>query len=228
MNIMTLADLASSDAIPVVVSNIDFPGRTLRNPSLVQQVVYVLDKHKLNITVLDTVFGSFLAAAGEFTYDDAVKNAYNGMSDDTKRSKPVFFQYENFTWRGNLIHHKWINHNSEVWTTTSIKLPNDGYLYTTQAEKFADGHRLLRDDQLHYLTNILTFTDAFFADSEVSLWCFYRVNEGRAEFKVKCEAKRAWLYITFEYGTPEGDYSKGYRKADLKKFLALAKEASQK
>lgn len=228
MNVTTLADLASSDAIPVVVSNVDFPGRTLRNPGLIQQVVYILDKHKLNIAVLDAVFKGFLLRVGEFTFDDAVARTYSDMSNDTKRSRPVFFPYETFTWRGSLVHHKWTEHDGDVWTTTSIKLPNDGYIYTAQSEKSVDGHRLLHDDQIQYLANIMKFSDVFFGDSDVSLMCFYRSSEGRAEFKVKCEEKRAWLYITFEYGTPEGDYQKGYGKADLKKFLALAEKESQK
>ena len=51
------------------------------------------------------------------------------ISENQYKSK-VLFRYDERTWTGTIIRHKWYNNeDKKEWFTYSIKLPNDGYFY---------------------------------------------------------------------------------------------------
>lgn len=217
--------MIAPDENAVVVSNIQFPSLTLNNSTLAHQLISIVPQAKLKIDVLDGVFASFMSAVGPpLNYQYALDNYYRPQSLG-KQYEKVTFTYDNFQWLASITYLTWKEgHSGEVKTTTAIKLPNNGYFYNSMAEyQDQNGHRLLRSDHVEKLVNVAEFVSNFFGSQPISVMPFSRADEGRMEVKAWCESLKAWLYVTFEYGVPEGDYSKGYDDPALQRLIAAEK-----
>lgn len=100
-----------------------------------------------------------------------------------------------------------------------MKLPNDGYNYNKRCESVEEGVQVLKEDSIDRLENIMNYALKFFDDENISVRIFYLTKKNRLNIKVRSEALKSWLQITYEYGYPKEKLSKWYTKNDILSLL---------
>lgn len=211
------------EAYDVIFSNLKGEGKELSNFLLVTKLLQKINIEKLNLKVLDDVFASFVKELGKSIKFNP--NEFKDIPVNDKRKQPIIFTYDGMDWSGKIIWEKWLNHkDGQVWTTYSLKLPNNGYLYHRNYEKVQQKYSYLQDHAHCELQNALSAALDFFDDDGIEVRIFYMTDRCRMNIKVQSVALRAWLQITFEYGYPKQSVHTGwYTKEKMKQLLQAKK-----
>jgi hypothetical protein len=193
--------------------------KTYLNEPLLQQIIIHIDPERFDLKILNDVFKSFLSGKPKLIKDIKESDFKDLISENQYKSK-VLFSYDERTWTGTVIRHKWYNNEDEKeWFTYSIKLPNDGYFYNqSYCDKSSKGE-YLKQDSYHKLQDIFDYMYQFFGKNEFKTRVFYLTKRNRINIKAMCPKLCVWLQITFENGYPKEEVTEWYDQDKLKQIL---------
>ncbi len=130
------------------------------------------------------------------------------------------FEFEGKIWRGTVDNRK-ANFRGEFVRFISVKLPNDGFIYTSKyaSNKTTHDDLVFDDDVKAFLQHITSKIDKKYLEQT---WFSYNYNFNKVELYFKCKAEKLILHIGYDYGSHIGyTQKKTYSYDELKNMLDL-------
>ena len=209
-----MADNKKSFFNSVVAMSIS-QGRVLRHHDLFENIARELFPEKLNIQTLLAVLKSFVQSSGR---------TLHSMSTDYVEGRRYYvdFEFEGKIWRGTVDNRFAVFHKEEV-RFINLKVPNDGFLYSSQYEDLSSQYHDLQfdADAVDLISFIWESIDEKFHEKT---WFLYNKDTHKSELYFKSEKESIIFHIGFDYGTPTGfTNKKTYTEDELRKQLELLK-----
>eukprot|EP00298_Acanthocystis_sp_HF-20_P002435 c12848_g1_i1.p1 GENE.c12848_g1_i1~~c12848_g1_i1.p1 ORF type:complete len:232 (+),score=33.30 c12848_g1_i1:39-698(+) len=182
--------------------------RTIRDAPLIEEAARTFFPHKLKLNVLWEV----IQAAD---VPNLVKN--HPPSSDSLQEVNVFhrFKYDKLTWL-SILRSKICDYGTDefsvkipydIYRMTTVHLPNDGYIYDKNFQDNTTGSLTKGIESEEFVNNVMRIvqqTNLF--PQKPSIGIKYKYSEGRMQMYFYDLLTKVIFCISFEYGTPEGDF----------------------